>query len=273
MSFGWLGTLRQGQWQALRSFLLNERRDVGRRVAVIEAELQRIGNVIVSFATTIDPVTGERVLTEERTGFAVSIGSSLEKLIQAYVVQGGNPLDISMFLSPDSIYEDFPTQPYGGVIYPLSGAPAVGTRYTGGYLVVKKYTPARTGGRKDLQDNTVAGAVDTSRRWVDQTIQYRIHNLEARILKLCDLREQLQQELEAIIQAAGGVEGALPTLDQEFYDPKQGVARTVASMDAIFYEVNPETGVPDFTTQNNEMLEKYPSLLPDILPEESNTIL
>lgn len=281
MPFGWLGTFRQGQWQEYRSFVLNERRDVGRRMAVIQAELTRIGIVNVLYAATKDATTGESVVTEQRMGFSVSAGSSLEKLVQAYIAQGGNPFNVSLFLSPDSTFSldpddvetEQPTQPYGGVVYPKSGDYGVGTSYEGGFLVVKKYTPARTGGRTDLQDNSVASAVDTSRRWVNTTIQARLHDLEARIIKLCDLREQLLEELDDITMAIGGTTGAVPALDQDFYDEKLGVAKIVAAIDSIFYEQD-ANGVPDFSTINNEALEDYRSLLVDVDgDEEDNTAL
>lgn len=276
MGFGWLGTFRQGQWQAYRSFILNERRDVGRRMAVIQAELVRIGRVEVSYLSSTDATTQETSVTEQRVGFAVSQGSSLEKLIQAYVAQGGNPFDISLFLTPDSTYVvddvEIPTQPYGGVIYPRTGSTAIGTRYEGGYLVVKKYPPARTGGRKDLQDDTIAGAVSVTRKLVNQTVQHRLHDLEARIIKLCDLREQLLDEMDAITMAVGGVAGAIPVLDTDFFGDNLGVAKIVAAIDSIFYEVD-EEGTPDFTTTNYEMLAGYPSLYPDIDGEEDNTAL
>lgn len=279
MGFGWLGTFRQGQWQAYRSFVLHERRDVGRRMAVIQAELVRIGRVTVTYASTTDPSTNETTVTEQRTGFAVSQGSSLEKLIQAYVAQGGNPFDISLFLTPDSTFiadeadeaTEIPTQPYGGVIYPKTGGAAVGTRYEGGFLVVKKYPPARTGGRRNLMDNTVVGAVDVTRKWVNQTIQHRLHDLEAQIIKLCDLREQLLNELDGMTMAVGGTAGAIPSLDQDFYDTRLGVAKIVAAIDAIFYETT--DGVPDFSTTNTDALETYQSLLTDIPGEEDNTAL
>jgi hypothetical protein len=276
MGFGWLGTFRQGQWQAYRSFVLNERRDVGQRIAVIQAELKRIGNVDVRYAeVTTD--TGETQISEQRVSMAVTQGSTLEKLFQAYIAQGGNPFDVSLFLTPDSTYVNAAgnlteTQPYGGVIYPKNGSYDIGTSYEGGWLVVKKYPPARTGGRKDLKDNLVAGAVDTSRRWVNTTIQNRIHDLEARIIKQCDLREQLLSEIESLTMAMGGITGDLPTLNQDFYDEKLGVAKIVAAIDSIFY-LNDDNGVPDFNTINEPMLEDYRSLLLDLEGEEDNTAL
>lgn len=279
MGFGWLGTFRQGQWQAFRSFVLNERRDAGRRLAVIQAELTRIGQVSIGYARVTDPATGETVITEQRTSFGVSQGSNLEKLFQAYVSQGGNPFDVSLFLTPDSTFvtdesdleSEYQTQPYGGVIYPLTGSSALGMRYQGGYLVVKKYPPARTGGRKDLQDNTVVGAIDVARKWANPVIRQRLHNLEAKIIKQVDLREQLLNEIDAITMAVGGVAGDIPSLDLNFYDPRMGVAKTVAAIDSIFYQI--KDGVPDFKSVNEEVLPSYPSLMTDIPDEEDNTAL
>jgi hypothetical protein len=277
MAFGWLGTLRQGQWRALRSFILKERADVGKRLAYIEAEMERIGVIRVVFAKTTDPITGDQLVTEQRVGFTVTQGSNLAKLLQAYVAQGGNPFDVSLFLDPEGATyevdgEVLSTQPYGGVVYPISGSYSVGTSYEGGNLVVKKYTPSRTGGKKDLQDGTVAGAVDLSRRWVDQTIQRRIHDLEARIIKQCDLREQLMQEVDLIVASVGGVTGDVPSLDQDFYDESQGIVKTLSSIDSAFYETDAD-GAPDFSTTNDAALESYPSLLLDIPDEEDNTAL
>ena len=99
MSFNWLNTFRTGQWLALRKFVLEERKDVAARIAVIDAEISRLGRVLVKYAPADD---GE--VSERRVGFWVQEGSSLGKMVQAYIAMGGNPLDVSMFLSPDSDY-------------------------------------------------------------------------------------------------------------------------------------------------------------------------
>lgn len=280
MSFGWLGTFRQGQWQAYRSFVLNERKDVGRRMAVIQAELGRIGSVTVLYGRTTDEATGAETVTERRVGFKVSQGTSLEKLIRAYVAQGGNPFDISLFLTPDATVlteaaedaSEVQTQPYGGVVFPKSGKYAPGVIYDGGFLVVKKYTPARTQGKMELQDDVLASAVDRSRRWVNQVVQERIHDLEARIIKLCDLREQLLIELDTLTMAVGGTLGDVPTLDEDFYAKRIGVPGLVSTIDAMFYTIG-EDGTPDFASVNEEALAKHPSLLLDVEEDEANTAL
>lgn len=285
MSFGWLGTFRQGQWRAFRTFVLNERRDVGRRMSVIEAELTRIGTVTVFYG-----VTDAKVVTEERIGFTVSSGSSLEKLLQAYTAQGGNPFDISMFLTPDATFILDPdaqgedglqdTQPYGGVIYAKSQLAGLGSTDEGGDLNIKKYWPARAGGVREFQDTTIVNSVDLARRWVNQTIVARRHDLEARIIKLCDLREQLQHELERLTTAVGGTVGSIPQPSTDLFDSSYGVAQIVASIDSVFYATN-EDGTPDLNKISPDagpniggpVNPNYVSLFTDISPDEDNTAL
>lgn len=279
MSFGWLGTFRQGQWAAYRRFVLNERRDVERRMNVIRAELDRIGEVTVLYGKSGD------VVTEQRLGFSVTPGTSLCKLIQAYTAQGGNPFDISLFLSPDSTYlmpdgSTLPTQPYGGVVYAKSDTSGIGGADVGGDIVVRKYWPARSAKRKELSDTSVATAVDTTRKWVNPIIASRIHDMEARIIKLCDLREQLKSELETITFAVGGTTSGLSVLDEDVFSTTYGLVKTVVSIDGVFYAKD-ENGVPDLSTPNPEgstetggiAAVSYISLFQDVPEEEDNTAL
>ena len=279
MAYHWLGTFRQGSWQSYRRFILEERRDVAERIAVIEAELSRIGEVVVIYASSVDD-EGNTFVTEEREGFIVTPGSSLCKLFQAYIALGGNPFDISLFLTPDNVVvfdvsdierEEVEIQPYGGVVYPKSGSYVPGQMYEGGFLVLKKYLPARIGGRKHVEDSQVATWIDASRRWVRQEIRYKKDDIEARIIKLVDLREQLIEEIDRITWAVAGVVPEMPNLDEERFDKDLTVANIVATIDSIFYEMD-ETNTPDFNTENIEALLDYPFLLSDE-EEEANTAL
>ena len=276
MGFGWLGTFRNGQWNSYRSFVLRERADVSARLSVIQAELERIGSVYVSYRMSTD---GSGTCTEERTGFAVSENSSLEKLIRAYTVAGGNPFDISLFLVPDSVIlvdDDDPstavqTQPYGGVVAPKTGDPAINaTFYEGGYLHITKYAPARTDG-KNIHDSNAAASIIRSRMWVNQVIDERIHSLESRIIKLCDLREQLLQERELIESTLWGTVDGIAVPDAEVYDINQSLSVIVAAIDAIFYITDADGYV--LQVLNEEKLAGNPNLMTDILPDEANTIL
>ena len=279
MAFGWLGTFRTGQWSAYRSFVLRERADASARLAVIEAEIARIGEVTVNYVSVTDPVTEKQTCSEERAGFSVTTGSSLEKLIRAYTVMGGNPFDISLFLTPDAVYiadtanpqNTVELQPYGGVIAPLTGDPAVSeVFYKGGNLNVLKYTPARTN-NQDAHDNVDAERVLRTRKWVGQIIDERVHSLEARIIKLCDLREQLEQERVLIESTVGGTVDGVPLLDTDMYDVTQTLSYIVAVIDSIFW--TPTGGGYTEFTQNDAALAIHPNLMVDILPEEANTIL
>jgi hypothetical protein len=243
---------------------------------MIEAEIARIGEVTVSYASVTDPDTGKQTCSEERQGFSVTTGSSLEKLIQAYTVAGGNPFDISLFLTPDAVYisdaeNTQELQPYAGVIAPLTGDPAVSeVFYKGGNLNVLKYTPARTN-NQDAHDNVDAERVFRTRKWVGQIIDERIHNLEARIIKLCDLREQLEQERGLIESTVGGTVDGVPLLDTDMYDVTQTLSYIVSVIDSIFWTPTGD-GYTEFI-QNNEALSIHSNLMMDILPEEANTIL
>jgi hypothetical protein len=260
--------------------MLNERRDASERIAVIEAELQRIGEVTIFFVSTTDD-DGEVSVTEEREGLSVTPGSSLAKLLQAYIAAGGNPFDISLFLTPDQTVvldpstgpaDGTPTQPYQGVIAPKSGVYSSGSEYEGGYLMLKKYLPARMGGRKEVEDQRVGSRVDFGRRWVNKEIKTKRHNIEQRIIKLMDLREQLGQELDAITAAMGGIDASTPNFDAERFDIDLTTSSIAESIDRVFYVMD-ETNTPDFDEPNEENLADYDFLLSNIEPEEDNTAL
>ena len=280
MAFGWLGTFRQGSWQAYRRFILEERRDVSARLAVIDAELTRIGKVTTFYRKSTD-AEGKTTVSEERVGFAVDPASSLGKLMQVYVAMGGNPFDISLFLKPDAAVlldstddenlQGADVQPHGGVVSPQSASYTSGGVYQGGWATIKKYIPARTGGRTYIADSTDATLVDQSRRWASQEIRFKRNDLEARIIKLCDLREQLQEEQDRITWAVAGVVPDVPVVDGDQFTPELTTANIVATIDGLFYET--EDGRADFETVNVPNLTKHPNLLTDLLPDESNTAL
>ena len=276
MAFRWLGTFRQGSWQAYRRFILEERRDAEKRIQVINAELNRIGTVKVFWDTTTDD-EGVTTVTEKRLGFGVTPGSSLCKLLQAYTALGGNPFDISMFLVPEVNAALDPTdtssttnfQPSGGVAYPKTGSFAPGELWEGGSSSLLKDYASRMG-YTIYNDSTIAIRVDYGRKWLTQEIRTKRDNIEARIIKLCDLREQLEQEKTDITLATLGV---LNAQSSDTFDLGLSVASIVATIDSIFYEMD-ETNTPDFETENTEKLAGYPYLLSDVEGgEEDNTAL
>lgn len=275
MSFGWMSTFRSGQWLSLRSFSLNERKSVEARINHINAEIKRIGEITV-FYETMEDDEGNITATERRTGFSVSSGSSLERLVQAYVVQGGNPLDISMFLMPDRVTisrapngdeNTVSLQPSYGVVYPLSSEFYQGPIYEGGFASILKYPPRRMGGRKNTGDATtpLVSRVQQTRKWVAKEIRYKRNNLEDRIKKLCDLREQLIQERDDIIQQAIGetVSYVAERYDDRYSDAFT-LSKVVSAIDALFFEENPDVpGEFNFDEINLDNISRQPTIYPD----------
>lgn len=245
MSFGWLGVFREGSWRAFRKFLLHEARDAPKRIDVINAELERIGQITVIYANEILGDDQTRT-TERRTGLIVTPGSSLEKLLQAYIAQGGNPFDISMFLQPDTTLtlsqegrEDFSLEPYpyGGILAPRTVDFAGDGPYDGGFLPALKYLPSRLGSREVIWDKTVpiVEFTDAAQRWARKEIRHKRNNIESRIIKLCDLREQLIHERDELIeQAVGDFIVGIP-FREEYFSESRRLLRLLHEFDRVFY--------------------------------------
>jgi hypothetical protein len=281
MSYGWLGAFRKGSWVSLRSFLLYERKDIGKRISVINSEIKRIGNITVQYNSVSGTETEENKMTEERLGFSVTKNSSLHKLITAYVVMGGNPLDISFFFIPDRAvlidgnkYEEYP---YGGMVYPVSVDYERGSEFgpsTSGFSPLRKYKPLRVGSRKDISvdEELFVNMVSDIRKFSTQEIRVKIHDMESRIIKLCDLREQLIDERDQIlVQAFGGLVSSIPNFDTERFAMSLRVPAVIKEIDNIFFSRNDEGNLT--FDSNLESLVLYTNLWDDILPEENNTSL
>lgn len=302
MSFSFLGTFRVGQWRDFRKFVLNERRDIDAIVDVIDAELKRIGDIIVTYDKRVvsapqpDGSTKETMtVTEKRLGMFVTKGTSLDKLLKAYIAYGGNPLDISMFLKPESALfqnedgsgadpdEESRTMtglervyPHDGVVAPETPAtfnPAGGV-YEGGFLTWGKYPWRRFGGQMSDQDLNphLAARIDHARRWCQQAIFEKRNHIEAKIIKLMDLREQLELERdEILVQAVGGTGRArteLPNTDD--FHPDFHLSNIVGDIDRVIWQEADNGGVDP--TRLNDSRFDYVTILDDE-PDEENTAL
>lgn len=272
MSFGWTMMMRLGAWQEFRKFALNQRKNVEARIARINHDLARIGSIRVSYGVR-DPNDPYSTLTEERVGLYVTEQSSLGKLLRAYTARGGNPFDISMFLIPDSydFVEDAEgdlrykeTQPFGGVLSPESGD-AISDSLTIGLLPIWA-DPARKLGSKasvwdDPSTNEVGKRVIASKSWLTQEIKELRNDLEARIIKLCDLREQLLKErTEVLISCVGGLGGE--EFDPDRFLADNHLANIVTFFDKAFYLLG-EDGKPDFSRLRRYVEGKPKTLLDD----------
>ena len=221
-------------------------------------------------------------------------GTSLNKLLKAYVAQGGNPLDISMFLKPDSAVfqnaddtgenvEDSLNMtgidriyPHDGVVAPETPATfnPTGGVYEGGFLTWGKYPWRQMQDRINDGDRNagIAARVDHARRWTQQAIFEKRNNIEAKIIKLMDLREQLVLERDQIlVQAVGGSTRAnTPAPDPEIFHQDFHLTAIVGDIDKVIFEELGNGGVDP--TKLSDTRFDYDTILEDT-PEDANTEL
>jgi len=278
MSFGWNVMFRTGSWLEFRRFALTQRKNMTSRLRAIDLEMARIGSIKVVFA----PSTEIGKVTEKRVGLEIQAGTSLGKLLRAYVARGGNYYDISMFLTPDSyeydengVYSE--TQPFGGVIFPEAKDMEEDTAGLAGALIFWKEPKRKQETQSSIWDSEstdeIGGKVLASREWISQEIKELRNDLEARILKLCDLREQLMKERSEIIVRAVG--GSVPSLE---YNPEHdfvehNLSQIVSVLDRDFFEIDSE-GKVDFSKPREFITKTFPTLLEDApTGEEKHTAL
>lgn len=264
-SFSKMARFPPGYFRSISSWLLRNRRDVVARVQVINNEVARIGFVRCVYEGFTDE-DGNVKKTEKRIGITVTEGSSLARLVQAYVAMGGNPLDISPFMYPDStevvqvkadgkeiIREEYP---FGGVVAPKSASPenpvddpndtGYGS-WQGGRSPSAMDYAGRLRGRNDrgLWDaDSIVKSIHQMRSWANQDIKERLQDMEWRVIKLADLREQLVRERDEVLRAAFG--GYLSGLEDEFDDDRFMRGMLVQNLIQDFYELIFQTA-PDGT--------------------------
>ena len=283
-SFTFSSRMREGQWRAFRKFMLEERRDAAMRVQAIEAEQDRIGQISIKYAKNED---GE--VTELRQKLRVTPeGSSLCKLVQAYAALGGNPFDISMFLTPDSSValtdeEVIQTVPGGGVLVTQDITYNFDQGVSDGDTNLKKYRASRMGGKHYAQQEAkILGISQRGRRWISKEIWWKRTRIEEQIIKLMDLYEQLEQEKEDLIWATRGECGGDTGWDEDRYNESLTAANIAYFFDSTFripdttdvgkveYNNDAEEGEPGAV--NIEVLGGYQSLMSDDDDEENTAM-
>jgi len=285
-SFDKLSVWPVGYFRAYSSWLLRNRRDVSARIATLNAELERIGQLKVTYLST--EVEGQPRKTEERVGISVTHNSSLGRLLQAYVANGGNPLDISSFMYPDCVEvleaeDGEPTKtsevyPHAGVYAPQSANPNEPTQsgektgygpYQGGFIRSDRYFPARQGGRMSagtFDSDSIVRTMHQIRSWANQEIKERLQDIEWRIVKLADLREQLTQERDEVLaQAFGGSLDCMGSIDTSRIDPGLLMQNLVQDLYNLIYETDATGKVTSLKANSNVGFLKF--TFPD-LPSE-----
>ena len=279
-SFGKLAVFPAGYFRAFSSWILRHRRDVASHVAVLGAEIERIGLVRILYDVEQDEEGNIRA-TETRVGFRVTEGSSLARLVQAYVANGGNPYDISSFMYPDQteileekpdetviIYEEYP----GGGVYapktveynnPVGNPGASGfERYEGGEPALNNKTSergyaSRIGGapeRGNWDSDTIVKTMHRIRGWANQIIKERLQDIEWRIIKLADLREQLVDERESVLeQAFGGYLRGLPDqFDEDRFSVDMLAQNLIQTMNELLFRMDPDDDSNVKSNKSNE---------------------
>lgn len=288
-SFSWISRFREGSWRAFRKFMLEERMTTSERFQVIDAERERIGEVRVLYK--FDEVQQE--VTEERVGISIEPeDSSLAKLLQAYCALGGNPFDISMFMTPESPLEisqaaaqsgedprnEFPGQ---GVAFMQDISYSFDQGAKDGDLNLVKYKTSRVGGTVTLQTEPNTSEIITiARRFIIKEIYNKRVRIEEQIIKLCDLREQLDQEVTDMVWAMYGDMAAEEEFNPQRFNVDLTAARIAYRFDSTFrvpeddYEVKYDNDAleGDPGSVNKDALAGYPNLISDE-EVEKNTAL
>jgi len=264
--------------------MLEERRDASSRFQVIDAERTRIGSIRVIYKR--DERSGK--VTEQRVGFAdTPQDSSLAKLLAAYTALGGNPFDISMFASPDMSVqvdvETLATMPSGGVLHPQDIKYSYDQGVTDGDASLAKFKTSRLGGKHVAEkEKDLLGIMQRGRKWITKEIHWKRTRLEELIVKLCDLREQLDTEVEDLIWATYGDMIGDPGYSPDRFTDSLTAGNIAYFFDSAFRLPNPadKTSVPvnndadegEAGSVNMDVLGGYPSLMSDE-DVEDNTAL
>lgn len=261
MSFRWLGFTRRGSYTAFRKFILEERRDIKSRIDSIDRQIYFLGEVLVTYDTNED---GESIQKPKKFEVLGDKGS-IAKLVKAYISLGGNPLDISMFLNPmdtrihktdESIF--FEETAMGGVVAPMSGSPDQ-YAYTGGYYEWES-DPKWNLGNAELTPERTYWAMETflkSRKWTEKEIRNKRNKLEEKIIKLCDLAEQLQKEKDMLLEKIESFDDTLHPPD--IFNLQQSAEYPIALVDNVFWKEEegkdmPKASDPEERKLTEEML-------------------
>lgn len=272
MAFNKMARWPVGYFRAFSKWLLNQRRAIPPRVATLTAEIDRIGFITVAYRGVAGE-DGSVTMTEERVGISVPEGTTLARLLQAYIANGGNPFDISPFWMPgrtrvigftgDGSPIRVEAYPYGGLLSIMSAnpgdpKPVVQTEADGTRVVIRsgfgnwpggqvrsseKNTAGRMGTSAPVSDHTIVKSMKKMRDWANQDISEQLNNIEWRIIKQMDLREQLEQERDVLlVQAFGNSLGGLPSMSTQRFNPSLTVQGLIQDMYEIIFEMDESTG-------------------------------
>jgi hypothetical protein len=259
------GVLRPGQWNELRTFVLNDCKNAASKIKAIERRIELIGNFAVIYEL-VDSDSGGLRATEKRVGLAIDVTSTIGKLVRAYTSLGGNPFDITPGWIPDStlISEgvEYQIYPYGGVTAPKSSAWASYGPNDQGHLPNLSYIPSRIGTNQVRWDvaKPVAQRVGWIKKYSSKEIMTRRTRLAEKVIKQLDLKEQLTIQRDEVIQQYVGQYHPDVTYNDNYHGNVRRIVGLVTQLDS------------DMSAEEYFGQGAYMTLYTDA-PEEENTIL
>lgn len=179
MSYDFLGTFNQSQFERFLAFARSQLPYVGGRIQHLEAECSRLGTIIFRYSKGVPQ------------GFSATPSNSyIAKLLGAYEVLGGNPfIDLRVRLRSDPVFK-------------LKGSESTPSQFMSNGEVI---------GSKGLSDAPTAELMLQAKSWISDTLQQRFDRLERKIRRAMDYSDELKAEIATLktIQLSATTEGSL----------------------------------------------------------------
>jgi len=179
VAFDFLGTFSTGQYLELERFLGIQERDIQKRINYLQGEIRRTGGLVVIF----DSSTGYIEKIE-----ASSDKSLVGKLFNAYILQGGNPVN------------ELPIRSFDDPVYLHQGSSTSS---------VTEYSNKRIIRNAFRFDTYPSSFISNLKTWVLDVIKFKREDLEFKLKKLVDWTDQCAFEI-AMLELVGGI-----TIDDE----------------------------------------------------------
>lgn len=189
MAFDWLGTFNKSQNDRLFAFVKAQTDLIEGRILHLESEKNRIGVPVFKY---------------DESGVAVGYtvdpdGSYVAKLMAVYEILGGNPfLDLTSRLSNQPVYKQEGDETASAQL--MSNGEVIGA--------------------PGLADAVSAGAIQSLRKYVSDTLYWRRDRLERKIRRALDYYDQLDMESQLLQKMTAGetVTGAVDFIAKTLSD-------------------------------------------------------
>lgn len=193
MAYDWLGTFNASQLNRFLAFARTQIPLIDARITHLEAELNRLGTVVFSYAHGVP-----------KEFIADPPDSYLGKLVAAYEVLGGNP------------FQDLRVRTKADPVFAMRGTETTPVQYMSNGEVI---------GARGLADGPSAELMRSARTWLNDTLKGRFERLERKIRRTLDYADELQTEIDNLntikqsVATQGSFEQLAATMTQLLTDP------------------------------------------------------